>query len=170
MHKEKDERDNLIKKYDNFSLENKFNKKEFENIIIDVIKSKIDKEENNIKRDSEILIDIESPLFEIISKTKGLENNYAIYISQKNIDKNKLKDDYKIYLDNLNRINIKYLSIYYIFYDKNKINYFKELNIDANKIKRITLIKEDCKEEENSKNKKFYEFLLKFEKLEFKLQ
>ena len=82
LHKEKDKEDNLIKKYDNFLLEHKLNKKEFENIIIDIIKNKIDKE-NNIKKYSEILIDIESPLFEIISKTKGFENNYAIYISQK---------------------------------------------------------------------------------------
>ena len=57
LHKEKDKGDDLIKKYDNFLLENKLNKKEFENIIIDVIKNKINKE-NNIKKDSEILMNL----------------------------------------------------------------------------------------------------------------
>ena len=43
-------------------------------------------------------------------------------------------------------MNIKYSSIYYSFYDKNTINYLKELNIDFNKIKSlksINMIKED---------------------------
>ena len=127
MHK-KYEEDNLFKKYDNFLLEKKLNKKEFENIISEVIKNKEYKE----KEDSEILlIDMESPLFGIISKTKSFANNYTIFVSQKNIDKNKLKDYYKIHFDDLNKSNIKYSSIYYEFYDKKKINYLKKLNINS---------------------------------------
>ena len=37
LHKEEDQEDNLIKKYNNFLLEKKLNKKEFENIISEVI-------------------------------------------------------------------------------------------------------------------------------------
>ena len=153
---EKYEEDYLIKKYDNFLLEKKLNKKEFENIISEVIKNK-EAKENNIKENSEILIDMESPLFEIISKTKIFENNYTIYISQKIIDKYKLKDYYKNYFDNLNKLNIKYSSIYYSFDDKKKINYLKELNIDYNKIKRFNLIEEGKNDEDN--NNKFFETL-----------
>ena len=58
---------------------------------------------------------MDSLLFEIISKTKEIENNNAIYISQKNLDEYDLKDDYKIYFGNLNKLDIKYSSIYYSF-------------------------------------------------------
>ena len=138
--KETNKNDYLIMKYDNFLLKNKINKEKFENIIYDILNNKKINEENNIKKDSEILIDIESPLFEIISKTKIFENNYTIYISQKIIDKYKLKDYYKNYFDNLNKLNIKYSSIYYSFEDNNKINYLNEVDIDFNKIKRISFI------------------------------
>ena len=115
-------------------LEKKLNKKEFENILSDVIRNKELKEINK-KKPSEILIDIDSPLFEIISKTNAFDNNYTIYISQYIIDK--LQDGCKKQFDNLNKMNIKYSSIYYRFSDKKKINYLQELNIDYNKIKRI---------------------------------
>ena len=89
MDKEKNKADNLIKKYDNFLLEKKVIKKEFENIISEVIKNKEAKE----KEDSKILfIDMESQLFEIISKTKTFEKNNTIFYYQKNIDKNKKKN------------------------------------------------------------------------------
>ena len=113
-----------------------------ENIIYDILNNKKINEENNIKKDSEILIDIESPLFKVISKTKIFENNYTIYISQKIIDKYKLKDYYKNYFENLNKLNIKYASIYYIFYDKKKIDYLKKININFNNIKRISMIEQ----------------------------
>ena len=158
---ENNKNDYLIKKYDNFLLKNKINKEKFENIIYDILNNKKINEENNIKKDSEILIDIESPLFEIISKTKIFENNYTIYISQKIIDKYKLKDYYKNYFDNLNKLNIKYASIYYSFYDKNKIDYLKELNINFNNIKRISMIEEEGKKNysEYNNNNKLYEAL-----------
>ena len=71
LHK-KYEEDNLIKKYNNFVLEKKLNKKEFEKIISELIKNK--KFYDN-EKDSEKLIDMESPLLEIISKTKILKIN-----------------------------------------------------------------------------------------------
>ena len=102
LHKEYED-DNLVKKYDNFILEKKLNKKEFKNLIFELI---INKKLNEIEEDSEKLIDMDSPLFEIISKTKNFENNYTIYISQKNIDDNNLKDDFRIKFDNLNKSNV----------------------------------------------------------------
>ena len=79
----KDESDNLIDKYNNFLLKNNFNKKEFENIFSEVIIKRINENKGNLKK----LIDMESPFFDIISKTKIFENNYIIYISQNIIDK-----------------------------------------------------------------------------------
>ena len=52
IEKEKCEAEHLIKKYNNFLLEKKLNKKEFENILFDVIKNRKVKE-NNLK-ESEI--------------------------------------------------------------------------------------------------------------------
>ena len=157
--------DYLIKRFDNFLLEKKLNKEEFENIISDILVNK------EIKENTNKLIDIESPLFEIISKTKSFENNYTIYISQKIIDKFKLKDNYKIYFDKLNKLNIKYSSIYCTFDDINKISYLIELNIDFNKIKRISLIEErNNKEEKKEKyledNKNFFGTLFSIKNIE----
>ena len=119
---------------------------------------------NENEEDSEKLIDMESPLFEIISKTQNFENNYAIYISQENIDENNIKDDYKIKFDNLNKSNIEYSSIYFKFNNKKKIKYLEELNIDYNKIKRLKLIEGNNEEENENDNN--YKSLLKFKKLE----
>ena len=62
---------------------------------------------------------MKSPFFEIISKAKMFENNYALYISQKIIDKYELKEYYRIYFDKLNKLNINCSSKYYVFDDKN---------------------------------------------------
>ena len=123
----------LINKYNDFLLKNKLNKEEFEKIVYDV-----QKKENlsKIEENYEELINIDSPLFEIISKTKNFENNYSIYISQEDIDKYKLKKEYKNFFDKLNKTNIKYSTIYYYFINNKKINYLKELNIDFKKNKK----------------------------------
>ena len=127
------EKKSLINKYNYFLLKNKLNKEEFEKIVYDV-----QKKENlsKIEENYEELININSPLFEIISKTKNFENNYSIYISQEDIDKYKLKKEYKNFFDKLNKTNIKYSSIYYYFINNEKINYLKELNIDFKKNKK----------------------------------
>ena len=93
---------------------------------------------------------MESPLFEIISKTKNFENKYTIYIDQKIIDEYKYV--YKKVFDNLNKSNIIYSLIYHSYYDKNIINFLNELNIDYNKIKRLKLIKRNSKEDIEKEN------------------
>ena len=55
------------------------------------------------------------------------------------IDKHKLKDEYIKFFDNLNKMNINYGSIFFYLQDINKINYLKEINVNFNKIKRLTL-------------------------------
>ena len=67
--------DLLKQKYNKFLSDNKLNKEIFEDILYEVLESKqikdIDEEEvNNINKDYEKKININSPLFERISKTK----------------------------------------------------------------------------------------------------
>ena len=134
LYKDDDEygKDILAKEYNHFISEYKLNKEKFENILFRLINS--ENEGNNRK-----YINIESPLFEIISKTKYFERNYVIYISQKNIDKYKLKDDYIIIFNKLNNSNVKYSSIYYSFNEDTKLDCLEELNINYNGIKTIHL-------------------------------
>ena len=62
-----------------------------------------------INKLNESYINIDSPLFEIISKLSHFEKNYIIYISQKNIDKYNLINEYIKLFDKLNKSNIKYI-------------------------------------------------------------
>ena len=75
-------KDYLNKEYDEFLLKNKLNKKEFENIIYNVLENNnIENIDKNIKNlDKKILINIDSPLLELLSKSNNFENNYIINI------------------------------------------------------------------------------------------
>ena len=162
---DKYEKNILTKKYDKLLLDIKFNKERFENNIYEILESKKikDIDEEDINKIKETLINIDSPLFAVVSKTQFFEKNCTIYISQKNIDDYNLKDDYRIFFDKLNKSNVNYSSIYYIFNNKNKINYLNEFNIDFNKIKRISLIEDksdDNKEDEEENN--IFETLFSF--------
>ena len=132
-----DAKDTLEEKYNKYLLDKKLNKEELES---DIFSIKNEEKDKIIKENFETKININSPLFEIISKRKKFENNYTIYISQKDIDEYKLKEKYKNIFNDLNTSDVKYSSIYYYFEDKNKINYLKELNINFDKIKRMTFI------------------------------
>ena len=144
-------KDILTKKYNQFLKEKKIYKEELENIIYDIFEDKemkdIEEEDIDKIKDNEKLINIESPLFKMLSKTKNFEKIFTIYISQNNIDQYKLKDEYIKFFDKLNNLNIKYSSIFYNLKDINKIVYLKEININFNKIKRLTIINDD--EDEN---------------------
>ena len=89
LYKEEDEyeKDILTKQYNNFILNNNLDHKTFEKISSEIIINQNDK-------DKEKYINIDSPLFEIISKIKDFGKLYTIYISQKNIDEYKLKDEF----------------------------------------------------------------------------
>ena len=136
------EKDFLKKEYNRFLKEKKVKKVKMENIIYEVFENKeikeIDEEDVEKVKDNEKLINIESPLFEVLSKTRNFGKIFTIYISQKIIDKHKLKDEYKKFFVKLNKMNIEYESIFYDYKDNNN-NYLKQININFNKIKKITL-------------------------------
>ena len=88
IEEKKYEKNILNKRYNKFILENKINKKLFEDLIYE------NKQIKEINKENETYINIDSPLFEIISKLSHFEKNYTIYISQKNIDEYDLINEY----------------------------------------------------------------------------
>ena len=124
----------LAYKYNEFILKKNFNKEQFGIFLLRVLN-----EEN--ERNKELIvkyINIDSPLLGIVTKTKNFNKYYAIYISQKNIDDFKLKDDFIKIFNQLNNLNIIY-SIYYIFDDIMKLDYLTNLNINCNIVQKIIL-------------------------------
>ena len=102
----------LIDRYNIFLAENNFTKEKIESIIYDIYNNEeikdIDEEDiDKIKENRGLLIDIESPLFELISKTNNYEKLFTIHLSQKVIDNYNLKDNYIKFFDNLNNFNQK---------------------------------------------------------------
>ena len=79
-----------------------------------------------------------------------------------------MKNNYIKTFNDLNKLNIKYSSIFYLN-NNNNINFLNEINIDFNKIKRITIkIKQmeryDFIDNDNftKNNKNFFENLYSF--------
>ena len=75
-------KDYLNNKYDEFLSKNELNKYKFEKILYNVLANiNIENLDENLeKKDSKIIINIDSPLFIIISKINKFENNYEINI------------------------------------------------------------------------------------------
>ena len=132
-------KDYLKKKYEKFLLEKRFKAKQFEKFLYSFLENEKINEQKIIQDKSEIIINIDSPLLEVLSKTKNFEKKYTINISQLDIDKFNLKQDYITYFNKLNQSNIKFYSLLYQIDDLNKMNYLGELNIDFKKIKKLTI-------------------------------
>ena len=133
------EKDCLSNAYNKFLKEKKLDKQNIEKIIFDVYEYREKKNLDEKYFDKMTKIYIESPLFKILSKTKNFGKLYTIYISQEILDKFQSIDEYKKVFDELNNMNINYASIFYSLKDISKINYLKEININFNKIKALTI-------------------------------
>ena len=153
---EKYKKDILTQNFNNFFVKKKFKKEEIKNMIFEVL-------DNEKPKYAQKLINIDSPLFEIVFKTRNFSNYYTIYISQKNIDENKMKDIYINFYDKLNKSN-KFSSIFFRYKDKKAINYLKEFNVDFNKIKRLSLIQDSQGNEGD--NDMFFNTFFSFNKIE----
>ena len=107
--------------------------------------------DENRKEYNDKLIDINSPLFELISKTKNFEK-YKIYIVLENIIKS--KDEYKLILNKINKTKSIILKIdgdysinkNYKYYNnnlfdsiKNNLSYLK-IKFKNNKISKIDIL------------------------------
>ena len=73
-----------------------------------------------------INIDIYSPLFDILSKTKNFEQIFTIKMNSYDIISN--ENDYRKLFNNLNKLN-KNLSVFYRLRDDKGKFYLKEFNI-----------------------------------------
>ena len=164
LHKDekKYKKDILKKEFNDFILKNKLNKEKIEKILYEVINNQNIKDEEN----NEKYINLDSPLFEIISKTKDFSKLYTIYISQKNIDEYKLKDDYIMIFKKLNESNIKYSSIFYIYNNKTKLGYLNTLNINYDNINNLIFIIKDYQINNNEDKSNIINILNLFKKLE----
>ena len=145
--------------YNKFIIEKNINKEKIENILYDIIDNKeikdIDEEDVDKIKSNEKYINIESPLFNILSKTQNFGKIFTIHISQNIIDQYNLKDKYAQLFNKLNKLDIKYSSVFYKLQNINKIDYLKEININFNKIKKLTIENENYNENDNKFNKLF---------------
>ena len=159
---------NLDEKYQQFLSDNGIEKEEFENLLYKILKRKeseedINEESKNNDEDNfndDKFIDVDSPLFNIISKTKFLKK-YSIYISQRKID-SKSKEDYIELFNKLNNSNIKYESICYSFNDIKKLQYLIDFKIDFNNIKEIILNINENDNNNNNNNEDYNSYFLTF--------
>ena len=144
------------------------NKNNFENLLSDIYSNKkVEELEEEVEPGSldihhGYLINVFSPLFDVISKTEIFEKKYCIPIYEEFIEKNKLNNDYKSIFEKLNKSNIKYTSILLRFNDNNKINYLTEFNIDFNRIKKLSLFQDVT----NRNNKYLFDTLFSFKNIE----
>ena len=137
IHKEEDDFDftsnSLTNEYDLFITKNNLNKEKVESVLYEILNGQ------NEKNKRKYYINIESPLFEMISKTNDFGKKYIIYISQSIIEGYKLNDVCLSKFDKLNKENIKYSSILYAFNDIAQIDCLKSLNINYKNIRRMDL-------------------------------
>lgn len=106
--------------------------------------------------DDEYQIDIYSPFFEIISKTKLFELKFTIFLNGEIIDENKLENDYISCFRKLNDYNIKYSSLTLFFIRPEHLNYLNNLNIDLKKIKRLNIKQGYFRKSKINKNIKLF--------------
>ena len=155
---EKFEKNSLEIAFDNFLKIKGLEKDKIENIIFDIYNNKeikdIDEEDINNIYKYEILINIYSPLFKILSKTKNFEKKFSIYICQKIIDDYKLQKDYIKTFNDLNDLKIKYTSIFYNLKGITSLKNLELIKIDFTKLKRLSIEFDDIIEnnEEMFKN------------------
>ena len=86
-----------------------------------------------------IVIDINTPLFDIFYESKLFGELFIIPIDFYFIKKYKLKEDYIKAFNKLNDINSNYSSIFIQFSDNKDINNLKDFNIKFNKIKNLNI-------------------------------
>ena len=125
----------LLKKFDDDLLKFKID-------IDDVIKYSFNYFQNVDEKeivDDYKYIDVYSPFFYIISKTKMLEK-FIIPISTELIANFKLKTLYITSFKKLNESNIKYPALIFIYKNGKDIDYLKEFNINFSQIKKLDIL------------------------------
>jgi hypothetical protein len=125
-----------LKKYDAIlrnTISNEFCEKYFTNKYY----QNSDKIKKNIS-DNQLIIDIQSPFYEKLSKNAIFENLFIIRIPFPLIKEHNLMKDYIKEFEQLNKSNTNYSSLCIQFdIETKEFSYLKKLNIDFKKIKKI---------------------------------
>ena len=91
-------------------------------------------------------IDINSPFFDILSKTEYFNKIFNIVISTKFMEKFNLESEYISKFEKLNKSKFEYSSLNLYSKDTNDIHLLTKFNINLNKLKKLSYISEDdCK-------------------------
>ena len=103
---------------------------------------KLEKEENIQQKTYypklyEILLDIYSPFFDLLSKSETFNQLFSINIPINLIQENHLKNDYIVTFDKLNKSNTNYSSIYIQFEYVKDLELLDEFKIKFNQIKKL---------------------------------
>ena len=130
----------LSQNYQNFLSKNNLNKEKFENILYELLnEQKIVNEVNK----SEILLDIDSPLFELILKTK-ICKIFTIYISYQDISKlNTLEKSYLYFNEIKKYLDLSYNNIDLKLLEDIKLLKLEKLNLGGNSISKINFLETD---------------------------
>ena len=102
---------------------------------LNIIKNFVDGYFKDYKENINKILDINSPFFNTISKAKKFDEIFIIPVL---IEKEADKKKYLTVFKELNENNQKYSLLFEYIYE-NDINYFKELNINFNKINRLII-------------------------------
>ena len=135
-------KNSLKEKLDNDISKNKLNMNKIECIIIDYFKISQEIVKIELESFNEIPIDIYSPFFNCISKTKFFETRFTINIFVNLIEKFNLKKDYIEAFNELNKSNSNYSSLNFKYTKNDDVKYLEDFNLNFNKIKRLTVIKD----------------------------
>ena len=135
-------KNSLKEKLDNDISKNKLHMNKIECIIIDYFKISQEIVKIELESFNEIPIDIYSPFFNCISKTKFFETRFTINIFVNLIEKFNLKKDYIEAFNELNKSNSNYSSLNFKYTKNDDVKYLEDFNLNFNKIKRLTVIKD----------------------------
>ena len=151
-------------KKDLSSIKKEFNNKVIEEIILkeynypfQLFQEKKEEENDEMGILLEKPIEIYSPLFELLSKNNYLEKNFTVPIPLNTIKKYNTKNDYISAFDKMNKLNLKYPSIFVSYNKYNDIDLLKELMINFKNIKRLNLIQNEEEEDDDDDDNNNYE-------------
>jgi len=173
----------INKKYEEFLKKKKINKNEFEKILENVLKyqKEKEKEKKEMNDNDKIMkfedyeeeeeynkeyIDISHPFFNIYLKLNLLDKYYINIRFEEKEEKEKSINKYNPIFTKLNQLKFNYPSIKISSKDLNLTKFFKELNIDPNKIKDLGLDNDRFSDDKNENCLNLLKSLFSFKQFE----
>ena len=133
-------KDTLIQKLEKDLLKNKIDTKLIQEYTYNYLKKYNTKILEEYINKDKFNIEIYSPFFDIISKDKIFEYIFNILIQLDTIKEYNLTNEYIEIFEKLNKLKINYNSLHFHFSNPENIMLIKELKINYNQIKELTII------------------------------